>query len=103
MLTDQFIALKEFCGFHNVEYTFVYSLCEADLVKITTIRGEIYIHPDYIATLEKLVRLHLDLGINSEGVETIFHLLKKIDRLQSDMNQLQNALEFYENDSADSS
>jgi chaperone modulatory protein CbpM len=98
MLTDQFIALKEFCGYHNVEYTFVYSLCEADLVKVTTISGEIYVHSDYIATLEKMVRLHLDLGINSEGVETILYLLNKIDCLKSDINKLQNKLEFYEND-----
>jgi len=98
MLTDQLIALKEFCGYHNVEYTFVYSLCETELIEVTTIHNEIYVHPDYIAPLEKMVRLHLDLGINSEGVETVFHLLKKIDELQSEIKSLQNKMDLYENE-----
>lgn len=98
MATGQLIALKEFCGYHNVEYTFVYSLCEADLVEVTTISGEVYVQPGYIATLEKMVRLHLDLGINSEGVETIFHLLNKIESLQAEIKSLQNKMEFYENE-----
>jgi len=98
MLTDQMIALRDFCGYHNVEYTFVYSLCEADLIQVTTLRDEVYVHPDYIAPLEKMVRLHLDLGINSEGVETIFHLLNKIDDLQSEIKLLQNKMDFYENE-----
>jgi len=98
MLTDQLIALKEFCSYHNVEYTFVYSLCEAELVEVTTVSEEIYIHSDHIALLEKMVHLHLDLGINSEGVESIFHLLKKIDDLQDKIKFLQNKMDFYENE-----
>lgn len=98
MSTDQLIALKEFCTYHNVEYTFVYSLCESELVEVTTISEEIYVHLDHIALLEKMVRLHLDLGINSEGVETIFHLLKKIEDLQTEIRSLQNRMETYENE-----
>jgi hypothetical protein len=98
MFSNQLIALKDFCGIHKVEYTFIYSLCETDLVEITRISGEIYVHPDNIATLEKMVRLHLDLGINSEGVETIFHLLNKIEDLQAEIRVLQNKMEFYENE-----
>lgn len=98
MQKDQFIALKEFCKYYNVEYTFIYSLCEAEVAQITNISGEIYIHADYIATLEKMVRLHIDLGINTEGIETIVHLLNRIDSLQRDISKLQNKLEFYENE-----
>lgn len=98
MATNQLIALKEFCVYHNIEYTFVCSLCETELIVVTTIQNEIYVHPDYIATLEKMVRLHLDLGINSEGIETIFHLLNKIEDLQTELKLLQNKMEFYENE-----
>lgn len=98
MRGSQMIALKEFCGIHKVDYTFVYSLCESDLVEFTTVRGEVYVHPDYLSHLEKMVRLHLDLGINSEGVETIFHLLRKIEDLQNELRLLQNKMDFYENE-----
>lgn len=96
MMAGQLIALKEFCGYHNVEYTFVYSLCETELIEVKTIQNEVYVHPDCLEPLEKMVRLHLDLGINSEGVETIFHLLKKIDALQNEIKLLQNKMDFYE-------
>ena len=97
-MVDQLVSLKEFCGYHNVEYTFVYSLCESDLVSYTTISGEIYVKPDYVGLLEKMVRIHLDLGINSEGVEAIIHLLKKIDDLESELKLLHNKIDFYENE-----
>ena len=98
MLTDQFISLKEFCQYHKVEYTFVQALCESDLFEVTTLSEEIYIRAEHIGKLEKMVRLHIDLGINSEGIETIFHLLNKIDELQTENIMLQNKLSFYENE-----
>ena len=39
---------------------------------------------------KKFVRLHYDLDINVEGIETISHLLEKIGELQKQILQLKN-------------
>jgi hypothetical protein len=43
-----------------------------------------------------MVRLHYDLGINLEGIETIFHLLERIESLQHEMLNLKKKISFYE-------
>jgi hypothetical protein len=40
--------------------------------------------------LEKFVRLHYDLDINLEGIETINYLLEKIEKMQREILELRN-------------
>jgi hypothetical protein len=40
--------------------------------------------------LEKFVRLHYDLDINLEGIETINYLLEKIEKMQKEILELRN-------------
>ncbi|MDZ7613457.1 MAG: chaperone modulator CbpM [Flavobacteriaceae bacterium] len=49
-----------------------------------------------ISNLEKLIRLHADLGVNMEGLDVIHHLLHKVSNLQHEINQMRNKLRFYE-------
>jgi predicted lipoprotein len=42
------------------------------------------------------VRLHYELDINLEGIETIFHLLDRIEALQQEMRDLQKKIGVYE-------
>jgi len=45
---------------------------------------------------EEVIHLHVDLEINIEGIETILHLLEKIDTLQNEAIELKNRLRLYE-------
>ena len=47
---------------------------------------------DEIHKLEKFVRLHYDLDINIEGIETINHLLEKIEEMQKEIVRLRNKM-----------
>jgi len=46
--------------------------------------------------LEQIVRLHQELNINSEGIDAIINLLKRIENMQNEIIELRNKLNFHE-------
>lgn len=90
------VAAQDFCLSHNVEISFLYSLSESGLVETTTVEENVFISQDQLPELEKLVRLHYDMDINLEGIETIHHLLQQIKIMQDEMKVLKNRLGLYE-------
>lgn len=96
MEKTELIPAKDFCLHHSISYTFVTGLCDAGLVEVVTIEQEQYIHPDYVAHLEKLARLHTELEINMEGIEAIAHLLHQVEELQQQLRHISGRLRLYE-------
>lgn len=96
MLKEHLIPADDFCISHNIEISFISSLHENGLIDITTIDETVYIYPKQLPQLEKISRLHYDLGINLEGIETITYLLDRIDEMQNEITLLQNRLRLYE-------
>lgn len=96
MLKKQLISADDFCINHNIEISFISSLHENGLIDITTIDETVYIYPNQLPQLEKISRLHYDLGINLEGIETITYMLDRIDEMQNEITILQNRLRLYE-------
>ena len=90
------IPANEFCASHNIEITFINSLQEAGLIEITTINEAEYIHESQLNELEKIVRLYYELDINLEGIETVTHLLQRINDMQNEIMLLKNKLRLYE-------
>ena len=90
MENDKLIPAEEFCIYHNIEYSFISSLEDSGLIRVTSVEQNTFISSDELEKLEKFVRLHYDLDINIEGIETINHLLEKIDALQKEISHLRN-------------
>jgi hypothetical protein len=90
MERDDLISAEDFCIYHNIEYSFISSLEDSGLISVTSIEQSTYIPSDELQKLEKFVRLHYDLDINVEGIETINHLLEKIEELQKQILQLRS-------------
>jgi hypothetical protein len=90
MEQDELIPAEDFCIYHNIEYSFINSLEDSGLITVTAIQQTSYIPADEIQKLEKFVRLHYDLDINIEGIETINHLLEKIQEMQKEILNLKN-------------
>jgi hypothetical protein len=93
---ENLIPADEFCTNHNIEISFIHSLQETGLIEITTIEETGYIHADQLQELERIVRLHYELDINLEGIETINHLLLRINNMQDEITALRNRLRLYE-------
>jgi chaperone modulatory protein CbpM len=93
---ENLIPAKEFCEKYHVEVSFIGTLRESGLVEVVLVEQTEYIPLTQLEQLEKIVRLYYDLDINMEGIETIIHLLDRIDRMQEEINELRNRLRLYE-------
>lgn len=98
METEQLIPATEFCIYHNIELSFIYSLNESGLIDIRSIEEKIFVPVSQLKHLEKLMRLKEEMDINVEGIETITYLLQRINDMQQHILQLNNKLAFYENE-----
>ena len=96
MSTQNLIAVKQFCTYHQVEYTFVNDLHEAGLIEVRIIDTDDYIPETELQKLERMIRLHNELEINVAGIEAISHLLERIENMHEQMRQLRNRLMLYE-------
>ena len=96
MQTEYLIALDEFCASHNIEISFISSLEQNGLIEITTVQDAGFIDASQLQHLEKIVRFYYELDINLEGIETITHLLQRINSLQDEIIALKNRLRLYE-------
>ena len=92
MEQEELIPAKDFCIYHNVDYSFISSLENSGLISVTSVERSSFIHVDEMHKLEKFVRLHYDLDINLEGIETINYLLERIEEMQKEIVNLKNKL-----------
>jgi chaperone modulatory protein CbpM len=96
MEAENMIPASEFCMYHNIELSFIYSLNESGLIDITSVKEKIFVPLSQLKQLEYLMRLNREMDINIEGIETITYLLQRIKDLQLNIVQLNNKLSFYE-------
>lgn len=96
MKTENLIAVDVFCLSHNIEISFISSLQKNGLIEITTIKETNFIDAEQLRQLEKIVSFYYELDINLEGIETITHLLQRINSMQDEIVSLRNRLRFYE-------
>ena len=96
MQTRNLIAINEFCINHNIEISFINTLHQTGLIEITNIEETGFIDVSQLGHLEKIVRFYFDLDINLEGIETINHLLERMQKMQNEIITLKNRLRLYE-------
>ena len=96
MNSEHLILASEFCAGHHIEVSFIESLAQHGLVNITTMEEQLAIPDTQLPSLEKMVRFHYELDINVEGIESIIHLLERIELLQQEMLNLQRKIALYE-------
>ncbi len=98
MPATHLIAANEFCIYHNIEPSFIYSLQQSGLIEITVVEEKPFVEESELPQLEKLVRLYREMDINLEGIETITYLLQRMNEMQRQIVQLTNRLSMYENE-----
>ncbi|MHB1179515.1 MAG: chaperone modulator CbpM [Daejeonella sp.] len=90
------VSADEFCIHHNIEFSFIRNLCDFGLLETVSIKKVDYIPDKEIEKLERMLRLHKDLDINMEGIDTIDHILERVNELQREITNLKNRLRLYE-------
>lgn len=96
MATKDLIPSDDFCIYHQIEQTFIQSLQEEGLLHISIVDKKTFIPADELPKLEKMIHLHRDLDINIAGLASVYHLLQKLDEMQSELWVLRNRLRLYE-------
>ena len=97
MQTEEMIIINEFCIHHNIDTGFIDALKDSGLIEVTRTDEKLYVPESQLSHLEKLVRLHYEMDINLEGIETITYLLSRMTEMQQQIMQLNNRLRVYEN------
>ncbi len=92
----EFVPVTIFCSHHSIEVSFITALQDYNLIEIINKDKEDYIPVHQLTEAERLVRLHNELNINTEGLDAVFHLLQKMKDMQHEMEILKNRLRFYE-------
>jgi hypothetical protein len=95
MATQKLIAVKEFCLHHKIKTEFIFDLQQYDLVELVTIKRTKYIPENDLAAVERMLRLHVDLAINIEGIHAVSKMIAALERKETELKRLRNLLEFY--------
>ncbi|MDX1364827.1 MAG: chaperone modulator CbpM [Arenibacter latericius] len=96
MNQDNYIAIEDFCTSHNIASEFMLELYEMGLVEVVFREDLQYLPIQQLPKAEKIVRLHLDLDINLEGIGVVTELLDRIQTMQDEITALHNKLSRYE-------
>lgn len=96
MTTEIYIPIKTLCTHYKVETSFFQGLNDYGLIEITTVEQSPCVHQNHLKNLEAIVRLHHDLNINFEGIDTVLNLLDKINDLQGELVATKNRLRIFE-------
>jgi chaperone modulatory protein CbpM len=96
MEDEDMVLVSEFCVHHNVQMSFIHSLQEYGMIRTILVEEEVFLPISEMERLEKIVRLHFELDINLEGIETITHLLERMNAMQQEIVRLTNRLKAYE-------
>jgi cell division FtsZ-interacting protein ZapD len=92
MNTDNLIRIEYICEQYNVELTFINSLQEFGLINVMVVEDSKYLSHEDLKEIEKMIRLHYELGINMEGIDVISNLLNQIADLQQELTVARNKI-----------
>lgn len=96
MEAEEMVLADEFCLHHKIEISFITSLKESGLIDIMSKEEKLFVPVSQLHQLEKMMRMHYEMDINIEGVETVTFLLERMHTMQQQITQLTNRLMVYE-------
>ncbi len=96
MANEHYILVRQYCRRTKTEDRFILDLHEHGLIHCQEIEAERYILADEISEIDRIHRLHYDLGINLEGIEALNHVLERVRQMERDLDHLRRRLKLYE-------
>jgi chaperone modulatory protein CbpM len=94
-MENEIVEASVFCIHHNIELSFIQTLQEHELIETVLIDEKVFLPVAELGRLEKIIRLHFELDINLEGIETITHLLERMEKIQQENARLTKLLKVY--------
>ena len=95
-MKKELFAITTYCSLHGVDHSFITSLQDEGLISITIEDNDEYIEEEQLPDLEVYTRWHHEMGINTEGIDVIRHLVRRLREAHNELNSLKNRLKLYE-------
>jgi len=96
MNTDYLIKVDEYCACNDIDVSFISSLQQTGLIELTTIEEARFLDTEQLQQLERYIRFYYELNINLEGIESIKHLLQRVNAMHKEIISLHNKIRLYE-------
>ncbi len=87
-MEKKLIIVTELYSYSNIEPQFIVLLEDEGLIRTEWIDGEQYIPVSELSNIERYARWYYDLSINIEGIDTIRHLLLRMESMQRELYRL---------------
>ncbi len=94
-MNEKRILYSECIRIYEVKESFLDSLGELGLIRLSDSGDTRFVEYDELEELEQFVRWHNDMDINAEGIEALYHMLVRVKSLQAEVDNLRNELQFY--------
>src|SRR5690606_18857201 len=88
-----YIAIEEFCTHHGIQVTLIREFADFGLVQLQEQEQKAVLPAGEIEKLERLLRLHSELGINKEGLEIILNMRDQLLNLNSELETIRYRLQ----------
>ncbi len=86
------IPVHDICRHYGIQEQFVHSLFEYELIHLIREEETEYLPEEELRSLERYMRLHKELNINTEGIDAINRLLRQIEILQDEVEHLRKRI-----------
>ena len=96
MAREKYILVSHYCQHTQIDNSFVERLREYGLITFEEKQRDFFIDEKDISEIERMFRLHNDLGINFEGLDAIKQMLKRLNKMEREIVLLQKKLRLYE-------
>ncbi len=96
MAREKYILVSHFCNHTQIEVSFVENLHEYGLVSFEEKENDVFIDEKDVSEIERMFRLYNDLGINLEGLDALKQMLKRLNKIEKEMNLYKKRLKLYE-------
>lgn len=95
-MQTELIIVNDYCHKCHIDPSFIALLGDEGLIEIQSEAGERYILLSQLPEVEQYCRMYYDLSINVEGIDTIRHLLARIEALRAENALLKAQLNVYQ-------
>ena len=97
-MDNNYILVKTICHHYEISEKMVEQLHEFDFIQFYMEHDEEYMDGQQLSKLEQILNLHNDLGVNFEGIDVAFHLIEKIQQMESEIKTLKSRLHSFDTD-----
>lgn len=96
MPIQKMIAVTEYCKYHSIDKALIEELHNNDLLILHIENRKRFIPYSEIRALEGMLRIIRDLEVNTNGLATILHMMKRMEAQRQELVEARRLLAFYE-------